>query len=489
MVDRPASGDAPTGARLTPEDRALLLRLLDTPTAGPLETSGSAVPVRLWEAGRDYAAAAERLGMRVERHAAPSAEEVLRDDVPEAVRDAVRRPGFLDCQPSLVLRLGPPDIPRAATAMINVHLDTVGGRWPAAFDGARFHGRGAIDAKGPAVALLAGIRAALAAAPALGQDSGVLVQAVAGEEGGAMGTFGTRPLVERGLYGRLNIFCEPTGHRYMPRATAAMTACVRVRGEDAVDDHPEAGHNATALLGHLAHHLSRTLPGRIGADGRVCVAGLHTGDRHNRVYGSGRLLLNLSYASCATAVTAEAALHTALHEGLAAFRADCAGHPTLARTADDAEAITSLHWLKRGLPALTGPAEGERAWAERLLERDAGIARRPDDVPAFTCDAIWLAGLPDTYTAVLGPGGLDANRAHADGEYADLAELDRFAGQVARLLTAFARGRTATPGPSRPPAAPSAASRIPDAPGVPDTPHSPDQTAASRAAAERTHRR
>ncbi|WP_395475389.1 hypothetical protein [Saccharopolyspora spinosa] len=49
------------------------------------------------------------------------------------------------------------------------------------------------------MALLAGIRDATRADPALGRDVGVLIQAVSGEEGGAMGTFGTRPLVESGF--------------------------------------------------------------------------------------------------------------------------------------------------------------------------------------------------------------------------------------------------------------------------------------------------
>ncbi|MDQ0791254.1 M20/M25/M40 family metallo-hydrolase [Streptomyces sp. B3I8] len=433
----------PPRARLTGEDHALLLRLLGIPTAGPLET-GDTGAVRLWEAGRAYAAAARRFGMSVVRHAAPPGSVTLRDDVPVPVREAAGDPAFLVCQPSLVLRLGPPRLPRGATVMFNVHLDTVAGWWPPSFDGARFRGRGAIDAKGPAVALLAGIRAARAAEPAVGDRVGVLVQAVAGEEGGAMGTFGTRPLVEQGFVGALNVFCEPTGHRYLPRSTAAMTACVRVRGQDAVDDRPEAGHNATVLLGFLGHHVATVLPGRVPGT-RVCVAGLHTGERHNKVYGSGRLLLNLAYADRECGRAAEAALRETLREGLAAFRAGALGRPGLARTADDADAITSLQWLKRGLPALGGPT-GDHAWAERLLEA-CGLSRWPADEPAFTCDALWMSGVPDTYTAVFGPGGLDTNRAHAEGEYADLGELDRYADEVARLLVAFARGTPA----SRPP--------------------------------------
>ncbi|MBA5223949.1 MULTISPECIES: M20/M25/M40 family metallo-hydrolase [Streptomyces] len=455
-------------ARLTGEDHALLLRLLGIPTAGPLET-GDTGTVRLWEAGRAYAAAARRFGMSVVRHAAPPGTVLLRDDVPLPVREAAEDPAFLVCQPSLVLRLGPPGLPREATVMFNVHLDTVAGWWPPSFDGARFRGRGAIDAKGPAVALLAGIRAARAAEPAVGGRVGVLVQAVAGEEGGAMGTFGTRPLVEQGLVGRLNVFCEPTGHRYLPRATAAMTARVRVRGEDAVDDHPEAGHNATVLLGFLGHHLATVLPGRVPGT-RVCVAGLHTGERHNKVYGSGQLLLNLAYTDPECGRAAEAALRETLREGLAAFRAGARGHPGLARTAGDAEAITSLHWLKRGLPALGGPA-GDPAWAERLLE-SCGLSRWPAEEPAFTCDAVWMSGVPGTYTAVLGPGGLDTNRAHAEGEYADLAELDRYAGEVARLLVAFARGGRA-PRPPHPSGVPR--TRPPESSTDDPSPHAPER--------------
>ncbi|WP_237304833.1 M20/M25/M40 family metallo-hydrolase [Streptomyces qaidamensis] len=447
MVDVPAppfpAGSAapsppaalPVPARLTPADHDLLLDLLGTPTAGPLETGSDGPAVRLWEAGRAYAEAAATLGLRVLRHAPPEPAALLRDDVPATVRKAAQDETFLASQPSLVLRLGP-ELPPRETVMFNVHLDTVAGWWPARFDGRRFTGRGAIDAKGPAVALLAGIRAARAAEPALGSRVGVLIQAVAGEEGGAMGTFGTRPLVEDGFTGGLNLFCEPTGHRFLPRSTASMTALVRVEGEDAVDDRPDAGHNATVLLGHISSHLARALPPRIG-DGRVCVAGLHTGERHNRVYGTGRLLLNISYGSRPAGRAAEAALEEALREALTDFASRTAGIPDLARTAADATRITSLHWHKRGLPALDG--RGRAPWAEELLEGRAGLVRWPDEEPAFTCDAIWMAGLPDSYTAVFGPGDLDTNHAHAAGEYVDLDDLDRYADEIARILVARVR--------------------------------------------------
>lgn len=398
---------------LTEADHFLLLDLLALPTAGPLETSG---PVRLWEASQAYADAS---GLAVLHHAPADPAALERPDVPVTVRG--RGAGFLSCQPNLVLRLGP-RVPVERTVMFNVHLDTVAGAEPVSFDGAVFRGRGAIDAKGPAVALLAGIRDAAARAPAIGSEVAVLVQAVSGEEGGAMGVFGTRPLVEAGHVGALNVFCEPTSGRYQPRSTAAATAEVRVDGEDAVDDAPGAGHNATVLLGHIAAHLAERLD-------HGCVAGLHTGTAHNRVYGTGALLLNLPYATVEEGHALAAALEAEVDAAVAGFRRRFAGSATLARTAADAAAVTSVRWHKRGLPTLTDAGAG---LAELMAAADI-----PRGEGTFTCDAIWMSGTAGA-TAVLGPGDLAANRAHAAGEHAALAELDAFARQVSRLLLAFA---------------------------------------------------
>ncbi|GLW73300.1 hypothetical protein Kpho02_55990 [Kitasatospora phosalacinea] len=436
LVEALEPGSRPAGLR--PDERELLLDLLRLPTAGPLETGPNAPPPLLPEALERYARAAAGLGLVELHRGAPGAAELDRPDVPLTVRSAVAgTPGFLACQPSLVLRLGP-ELPRAATVMFNVHLDTVAGSEPVGFDGRRFTGRGAIDAKGPAVALLAGVRAAVAAEPRVGREVAVLVQAVSGEEGGAMGVFGTRPLVEAGYVGALNVFCEPTGLRYLPRATAAATARLRVRGEDAIDDCPGAGHNATVLLGFLAQHLARELGAADGPRDPVCVAGMGTGPLHNRVYGSGELLLNLPYRDAGSGRRAEAAVEAAVRSGLDAFRDAFTGLPEFARTAADCARITRLDWPKRGLPVL----DNRHPELEDLLTRRAGIARMPDTEPAFTCDAIWTADLPDdAFTVVLGPGDLGANRAHAAGEFAEAEQLDGFASAVARLLAAFARHR------------------------------------------------
>jgi sugar phosphate isomerase/epimerase/acetylornithine deacetylase/succinyl-diaminopimelate desuccinylase-like protein len=427
------SAASPGAVPLSGAERDLLLHLLELPTAGPLETGDCST--RLHEAQLAYAQAAAELGMRVVCHGPAARAEALAEPVPRPVRDAVDGlPGYLACQPNLVLRLGP-ERPTEATVMLNVHLDTVGGWWPPRLRGGLVEGRGAIDAKGPAVAVLAGLRAAAAAVPAIGATVAVIVQAVGGEEGGAMGCHGTRPLVQRGHVGRWNLFCEPTGRRLLTRATAAMTPCVRVDGEDAIDDQPGAGHNATALLGFLAQHLAERLAG-LPADARACVAGLCTGHLHNRAPGAGQLLLNLAYGSAATAAVVESTFAAAVADGLAAFADRFAGVPDLARTAREATRVTSVEWRKRGLPAL---ASADPA-TEELVLRAAGLRRWPPDEPAFTCDAIWLHDRPDAFTAVIGPGDLAANCAHADGEHAELAELEAFAGDVARIVAAFAGG-------------------------------------------------
>jgi hypothetical protein len=283
------------------------------------------------------------------------------------------------------------------------------------------------------VALLAGIRAARRHRRALGRDIGVLVQAVAGEEGGAMGVFGTRPLVQRGFTGRLNVFCEPTGGRFLPRSTAAMTARIVVDGSDAIDDRPGGGHNASVLLGFLAQHLGRALD-PAASEAAVCVAGLHTGTQHNKVYGSGSLLLNIGYASPTAAHRLEQLLQDALEEGLKEFASAFAGTELFDRTAADAAAITCLEWRKHGLPVL----DDRDAWGHALLRDRAGIPPWPAAEPPFTCDAIWMAQVPGACTVVLGPGDLAANNAHASGEFASAAELADFAAAVSRLLIAFA---------------------------------------------------
>lgn len=393
---------------LLASDHDLLLRLLRTPTISALDADGSEPAAQLWQAQSAYAEAARAVGFRTARHDCARPADVLRDDVPAVVRAAAGTPGFLAGQPSLVLRLGRA-LPFGATVMFNVHLDTVGGLEPVAFDGHRFTGRGAIEGKGPAVALLAGVRQALQLSPAVGRDIGVVVQVVPGAEGGTLGHIGTRRLIDAGFHGRLNVFCEPTGMRYLTRATAAMTARVRVMAGP--------GHDASVLLGFLAQHFALSL------GGRCCVSGLRTDSS-----GRGEFSLSLTYESAGEGVELAARVERLFREGLGEFGTKFGG------SAFAAAEVTELDWPKRGLPCLDG---GDR-WAENLLTAHAGLAAYAPEEPALTCDAIWMDGVPGAFTAVLGPG---APVGHSAGEHATLTDLETFAAAVSRILLAFGRVR------------------------------------------------
>lgn len=412
-------------------DRRWLAALLAVPSVSPLEGGD---PAAAAEAQRVVAEGATARGFELQYRGAPPAAVLARADVPGQVREAAAAvPGFLAGQPSLVLRMGRPQ-PAARRIVINFHIDTVGPHLPPRWEGRRLHGRGAIDDKGPGVAAAVGVAAAWAVAPWLADTVEVRLASVPGEEGGAMGTYGTRWLVETGCVGRLNLFAEPTGGRVLDACSAAMTPRLRVVGEDATDDHPGAGHNATVALGYLAAYLARELGPRAAALGaKVCVAGLRTGASHNRVYGSGELRINIAYFDPAAAAALEADLPRLITAAGERFAVEFAGNPLTDRLVRDWERVVRLDWLKRGLPPLANrdPAMEELLGAAGLPRHD-GIA----DGTAFTCDAIWAAG-PDRYVAVCGPGRLDTNGAHTPDEYVDLDDLDDYATKIRDLVLRF----------------------------------------------------
>lgn len=232
-----------------------LTELMAVDSVSPLEggpMDGAARAQRVFLAG-----AAER-GFRTALHRAPAPELLERPEVPAPVREAAARdlPAFLAGQPSVVVAHGAPQ-PQERRLVINFHVDTVGPHVPPRLDGRILYGRGAVDDKGPGVAAAAGIAAAFAEDPGLDGRIEVQIASVPGEEGGAMGTYGTRALVDAGFTGRLMVFAEPTGNTFMDGCTAAMTPRITVLGQDSTDDHPADGHNATVLLGFLADFLAQ----------------------------------------------------------------------------------------------------------------------------------------------------------------------------------------------------------------------------------------
>ncbi len=414
----------------------LLLSLLKLDTQSPMET-GHASKIR--EALELIAARAQECGLAIAYFEAPPESAFDNPYVPLTVKEVADGMGkeFTESQPSMVLRAGKPQ-PFANTLVLNFHVDTVAGVWEPSFDDDRFVARGAVDAKGPGLAALAGIAYLMKEAPETFRDTQVLVHCVAGEEGGSMGVYGTRVLIESGYVGRLNVFAEPSGGVYFDSATSTMTARIEVSGKGSTDDAPANGDNASVILGFICQKMARTLTEFFEESGRrMCVGGLNTGNSHNRVYGSGTLWFNFSYSDLETAQAIESRVREAFDEAIADFERQFSSSSLFSRSAANVRQITRLTWTKRGLPTL----QNRDPEMEQLLNR-AGLTRCPPARAdaAFTCDAIWAQG-EGRYAIVFGPGDLTANRAHAEGEFIAVAELESYAATIAALVREFAAKR------------------------------------------------
>ena len=418
--------------RLAAADLDWLLALLAVPTVSPLEGGDLAGFTRAQ--GLFAGGAAER-GLAVRRWDNAPAEELYRSDVPTPVLDAAGADptAFLAAQPCVVVGAGEPQPPERRV-VVNFHLDTVGPHLPPVLRGRVLRGRGAVDATGPGVAAVVGVSRAFAEDPGLAGEIEVLVASVPGEEGGAMGVYGTRWLVETGCVGRLMVFAEPTGCRVLDACSATMTPVVAVGGLDSTDDRPAEGHNATVALGFLAVRLTERLgrlADRLGA--RVCVAGVHTGQSHNRVYGSGLLKLNIAYHDRAVASVLALEVERAVADAGAEAAELFGDNPVTRRLLADWDEVVRLDWLKRGLPPLANrDGAMEAVLAGAGLHRHDGVA----DGTSFTCDAIWAAGR-GRYAVACGPGLLDRDGAHTPTEHVRLDDLDEYADRVRALVHAF----------------------------------------------------
>ncbi|MBD8498986.1 M20/M25/M40 family metallo-hydrolase [Paenibacillus arenosi] len=417
----------------TSDYEALLLELLAYDTVSPMETGQ---PSLIAEAQQRYASfALTRIGAHIVIHEPPHPALLEGEEVPLSVKERASRMGgvFWSSQPNFVLRIGP-QRPPAQTLVFNFHMDTVDGSFPVTYDGETFVGRGAVDMKGPGVALLAGIEAALRDKPDLTDSYTIIIQCVSGEEGGAMGVYGTKVLVDQGWYGRLNVFAEPSNGVYFDKSTTSMTARIVVEGKDATDDAPHSGHNATLLLGFIAQQLFANLSVPITeAGGKMCLAGLHTGQMHNKVYGSGQLLMNFAYLSTEAGQQFRLWIEDAFADAVHRFSDTFSTIAGSALTAKDREQICRLEWVKQGLPVLNNRDES----LERFLGA-LGLERSPDDHlhETFTCDAMW-AQREESYTIVYGPGSLEKNLAHADGEWITRQQLEEYANSIRHLLLSY----------------------------------------------------
>ncbi len=141
-----------------------------------------------------------------------------------------------------------------------------------------------------------------------------------------MGMFRTRPLIDQGLVGRLNLFAEPSRNVYFDSATSTMTARIEVAGEGSTDDAPAQGDNATVILAFVCHSMAASLAEFFQGNRRMCVGGYgRPGTGHNRVYGSGTLQLNFAYPDSQTALEIETMVEQSFHRALPRIRGPILG--------------------------------------------------------------------------------------------------------------------------------------------------------------------
>src|SRR3954453_24140993 len=309
---------------------------------------------------------------------------------------------------------------------LNGHVDVVDpgsapwrdGPWSGAVRDGRLYGRGAVDMKAAVVAALH----AAAAVGAAGDRPTVVVQAVASEEDGGLGTFAE---LERDAAFDAALIPEPTGLAVICAHAGALTfrgvvpgraahAAVRLSGCSALDRYVRVH---TALQAHearvnadVAHPLMRelALPYALVV-GRIA-GGAWSSSVPDRVEFDGRLGVPVG---------------ANLGEARAALEA------TVAAALDDGEAPAEIRWDGGAFaPAETPPdhpfvALVRRAFADEL-GRPVALAGVPygADMRHFTA-----RGIP---CVMAGTSGLE--RAHAVDECVDLAELTAVARAMVRAV-------------------------------------------------------
>ena len=147
-----------TDTSTTKVDIGFLMRFMDIASVSPLEGGDPQATV---DAQNLFTRYARGKGFRTELLEPDAA--ALRDDplVPLTLRERIERdPVLVTRQPSVVARMGASGATAARRIVFNFHVDTVGPHISPRLVDAVLYGRGALDDKGPGIALLAGVAAA-----------------------------------------------------------------------------------------------------------------------------------------------------------------------------------------------------------------------------------------------------------------------------------------------------------------------------------------
>ena len=311
---------------------------------------------------------------------------------------------------------------------VNGHVDVVGpgtapwrlGPWSGALEDGRLHGRGAVDMKGAVVAALH----ALAALKGT-ETPEVVLQCVASEEDGGLGTFAA---LERDAAFDAAITPEPTGFDVVCAQAGALTFRCVIPGRTAHAAHRLEGCSAIdrfAAVHAALHALERRLNDGVTHPlmrelelpypllvGRVA-GGEWSSQVPDRVELEGRVGVPVGEDPAAVRVALEAAV-----------------------ALDDGEAPVEVRWSGGAYhPAETDPAHPWVARVRAAVEAERGTPARIVGVPWGADMRLFTArGIP---CAMAGPSGIE--RAHAVDEWVSAAELET----VARVLVRLISGRPA----------------------------------------------
>lgn len=312
---------------------------------------------------------------------------------------------------------------------LNGHVDVVGpgtapwrhGPWSGVVEDGRLHGRGAVDMKTAVVAALHAV-AAVRAAGAEGHAPEVVVQCVAAEEDGGLGTFAA---LERDAAFTACLIPEPTSWDVVCAQAGALTFRGEVAGRSAHAAHRLEGCSAidryVALHGALAEHeralnaaVEHPLMRKLALPypllvGRVA-AGEWSSQVPDRLVFEGRLGLRVGEDPATARAAFERVVATALDDGEPPARIAWTGG-----SFDSAQTPADHPWV-----GLVRDAAGDE------LGRPVRLAGVPwgADMRQFTA-----RGIPCT---MLGATGIEL--AHAVDERVDLAELTALARTMVRVV-------------------------------------------------------
>jgi acetylornithine deacetylase len=306
---------------------------------------------------------------------------------------------------------------------LNGHVDVVGpgtaawrhGPWSGAVEDGWVHGRGAVDMKGGVVAALHAL-ASLRAAPA----PEVVLQCVASEEDGGLGTFAA---LERDARFDACLIPEPTGFDVVCAQAGALTFRGTVAGR--------AAHAAARLEGRSAidryFHVHSALA--------AYEARLNAGVRHPAMRGLslpypvsvGRLRAGEWSSSVPDRLVFEGRVGVRVGEDVAAARA---AFEAAVRAADEEEPPVTIAWT--GGAFASGETDPDHPWVRRVraavaAERGAAaITGVPygADMRQFTA-----RGIP---TVMVGTPGLEL--AHAVDERVRVDDVAALARIIARTI-------------------------------------------------------